>query len=53
MKKVNRINIVLEENKRTAKWLVEQIGKNPTIVSKWCTNTVQTNMGASLDIANS
>ena len=29
------------EKKRTNKWLVEQMGVNPTIVSKWCTNSSQ------------
>ena len=35
-----------------AKWLSEQIGRNPATVSKWCTNTVQPSMDALLDIAN-
>ena len=52
MKEVNRIKVVLAEKKRTAKWLAEQIGKNPATVSKWCTNTVQPSMDALLDIAN-
>ena len=52
MKEVNRIKVVLAEKKRTAKWLSEQIGRNPATVSKWCTNTVQPSMDALLDIAN-
>ena len=52
MKEVNRIKVVLAEKRRTAKWLSEQIGKNPATVSKWCTNTVQPSMDALLDIAN-
>lgn len=52
MKEVNRIKVVLAEKKRTAKWLAEQIGKNPATVSKWCTNTVQPSMDTLLDIAN-
>ena len=52
MKEVNRIKVVLAEIKRTAKWLSEQIGRNPATVSKWCTNTVQPSMDALLDIAN-
>lgn len=52
MKEVNRIKVVLAEKKRTAKWLAEQIGKNPATVSKWCTNKVQPSMDALLDIAN-
>ena len=38
---INRLKIVLVEQKRTAKWLAEQIGRDPATVSKWCTNTVQ------------
>lgn len=52
MKEVNRIKVALAEKKRTAKWLAEQIGKNPATVSKWCTNTVQPSMDTLLDIAN-
>ena len=52
MKEVNRIKVVLAEKKRTAKWLAEQIGKNPATVSKWCTNTIQPSMDTLLEIAN-
>jgi DNA-binding Xre family transcriptional regulator len=52
MKEVNRIKVVLAEKKRTAKWLSEQIGRNPATVSKWCTNTIQPSMDTLLDIAN-
>jgi DNA-binding Xre family transcriptional regulator len=52
MKEVNRIKVVLAEKKRTAKWLSEQIGKNPATVSKWCTNTSQPSMDTLLEIAN-
>ena len=41
MKDLNRIKVVLAEKKRTNKWLAEQLGKNTTTVSKWCTNTSQ------------
>lgn len=40
-KDLNRLKIVLVEQKRTAKWLSEQIGKDPATVSKWCTNSSQ------------
>ena len=29
MKDLNRIKVVLVEKKRTAKWLAEELGKNP------------------------
>ena len=37
---INRIKVVLVEQKRTAKWLAEQLHKDQTTVSKWCTNSV-------------
>lgn len=40
-KDFNRIKVVLVEQKKTAKWLAEQVGKDPATVSKWCTNTSQ------------
>lgn len=52
MDDINRIKVVLAEKKRTAKWLAEQIGRNPATVSKWCTNKTQPSMDALLDIAN-
>lgn len=41
MKDLNRLKLVLVEKKRTSKWLAEQLGKNASTVSKWCTNTSQ------------
>jgi serine/threonine-protein kinase len=42
---------MLEEKKRTHKWLAEQIGKDPATVSKWCTNTLQPNLETIVEIA--
>ena len=41
MKDLNRLKLVLVEKKKTSKWLAEQLGKNASTVSKWCTNTSQ------------
>ena len=41
MNDLNRLKVVLAEQKKTAKWLAEQLGKDPATVSKWCTNTSQ------------
>ena len=41
MEDLNQLKIVLVKKKRTSKWLAEQLGVNPTTVSKWCTNTTQ------------
>ena len=43
-KDLNRLKVVLAEQKRTNKWLAEQLGKDPGTVSKWCTNTLQPNL---------
>lgn len=50
-KDINRLKVVLAEKKRTNKWLAEQLGKDPATVSKWCTNTLQPNVGTMVEIA--
>ena len=52
MEDVNRIKLVLVEKKRTSKWLSEQMGVNPSTVSKWCTNTSQPDIASLLKIAD-
>lgn len=52
MENINRIKVVLVEKKRTNKWLAEQLGVNPTTVSKWCTNSSQPELGNLLKIAD-
>lgn len=37
----NRLKVVLAEQKRTCRWLAEQIGKNENTVSRWCLNKIQ------------
>lgn len=41
MEDINRLKLVLVEKKKTSKWLAEQLKKDPSIVSKWCTNVSQ------------
>lgn len=41
MADLNRIKVVLVEQKKTGKWLAEQLGKSSCSVSKWCSNTTQ------------
>lgn len=41
MKDLNRLKVVLCEKKKTSKWLAEELDKNPTTISKWCTNKIQ------------
>ena len=51
MKDINRIKVVLVEQKRTNKWLAEQIGKDPATISKWCTNAAQPSLEMLLQVA--
>ena len=41
MSNLNRIKVVLVEQKKTGKWLADQLGKSKCTVSKWCQNTTQ------------
>lgn len=40
-KDFNRLKLLLVEKKQTGKWLAEQLGKDQTTISKWCTNKSQ------------
>lgn len=51
IKNLNRIKVVLVEKNKTGKWLGEQIGKDPTTVSKWCTNNTQPGLETLAEIA--
>mgnify|MGYP003297914639 FL=1 len=51
MEDINRIKVVLVEKKRTNKWLAEQLGVNPSTVSKWCTNSSQPDLPSLLKIS--
>jgi transcriptional regulator with XRE-family HTH domain len=43
-KPINRLKAVLAEQSKTNKWLAEQLGKNETTISRWCTNEIQPSM---------
>ena len=51
MKDINRIKVVLVEQKKTGKWLAEQLGKDPSTVSKWCSNKMQPSLEMLMQIA--
>lgn len=51
-KAFNRIKAVLAEKDRTNIWLADEVGKNKTTVSKWCTNDVQPPIETLFAIAN-
>lgn len=38
---INRLKAVLAEKGKTNKWLAEELNKNETTISRWCTNEVQ------------
>ena len=48
---LNRLKVVLAEKKKTNKWLGEQLGKDKTTISKWCTNICQPDLGSLTKIA--
>lgn len=50
-KYLNRLKVVLADKKRTNTWLEIQLGKDSGIISKWCTNTCQPNIGSLMDFA--
>ena len=49
---INRLKLVLVEKKKTGKWLAEQLGKNPSTVSKWCSNIAQPDLATLVKVAN-
>ena len=50
MEDINRIKVVLVEKKRTNKWLAEQLGVNPSTVSKTCRSSSQSYLNSLLKI---
>lgn len=52
MEDINRLKLVLVEKKKTGKWLAEQLGKNPSTVSKWCSNVSQPDLATLVKVAN-
>ena len=50
-KNLNRIKVVLADKQRTNKWLAEQLGKDKTTISKWCTNSSQPDLASLMKTA--
>ena len=48
---INRIKVALAETRRKNKWLAEQIGKDESTISQWCTNARQPSLENLLRIA--
>ena len=51
-KDINRIKIALIEKHCSGKWLAETLGKDPTSVSRWCTNSSQPQLEILVQIAD-
>ena len=51
MDDLNRLKVVLVEQKKTGKWLAEQLGVSACTVSRWASNTAQPNLSTLNDIA--
>ncbi|WP_410477256.1 helix-turn-helix domain-containing protein [Polaribacter sp. Hel1_85] len=49
---INRIKVVLAETRRKNKWLAEQLNKDESTISQWCTNARQPSLDTLLNIAN-
>ena len=48
---INKLKVVLVEKQKTSKWLASELKKDPTTVSKWCTNTSQPDLQTLTKIA--
>lgn len=51
MKEINRLRIILAEKNKTGKWLAEQLGKDPSTISKWYSNSSQPQLDTVIRIA--
>ena len=45
------MKVVLVEQRKTSKWLAEQLGKGEATISKWCTNRSQPSLETLVEIA--
>lgn len=52
MEKYNRIKAVLADKGKTAKWLAQQIGRDRSTISRWCTNDIQPPLEILFQVAN-
>lgn len=48
---INRLMLILVE-KKTSKWLADELGVNPSTVSKWCANSSQPDLVTMLKITD-
>lgn len=50
-KYINRLKVVLAEQRKTNLWLADKLRKDPSTISKWCTNTAQPSLETLVEIA--
>jgi transcriptional regulator with XRE-family HTH domain len=48
---INRIKVVLAETRKKNKWLAEQLNKDESTISQWCTNARQPSLDTLFSIA--
>lgn len=51
-KQINRLKVILVEKNKTNKWLAENLNKNETTISRWCTKEVQPSLYTMVQIAD-
>ena len=44
MSYLNSIKVVLVEKDKTGKWFADELGKNSCTISKWCSNSIKTDL---------
>ena len=49
---INRIKVVLVEQRKTNKWLAEKLGKTQATVSRWAGNKAQPSLDKLVEIAH-
>lgn len=52
MSVLNRIKIILVEKDKTGRWLAEQLGVSVTTISRWCSNSTQSDLMTLAKIAS-
>ena len=40
-KRYNRIKVILAEKNKSSKWLADELDKDKSTISRWCTNDMQ------------
>lgn len=49
--KINRLKTILAQKLKTGKWHAEELGKNESTISRWCTSSIQPSVETMAQIA--